>query len=569
MENITLKDATNKLTNRRAVDAEENRMFYDGDHLMKSKDYVGYIGILPKAGDADYSFVTEWLERIFAATNLVKSGVNRNLDGCLSREPDWNIIFPESVSETKAESLTNEIGGKSGSLVTWWNENQILQTVLREAGKTVLLEEEAYIRPIIPISLRDEKGQLKYKKSLSDALNLLDFEILTADKAGIFVDKETGQKFSLCRLETDKEKEVEISWIGDDGLTYLKILREDDLKAWAEKNFREIAAYIQSLPSNPETDAEPLDLGGRLYLQKITREMLITAPARSLQKSVNYALTTMNKNLNVAGGRDTYVTNAQRPKMKVETKDGDGNVISSTEEDAPLVKGASNANFIAGFPIYDDEGEKIVNYTQAGVTTIDPVAVDTFIKALEGYEIRFLREINQAHILSAELAQQSGVSRKEARSDFEKSLRASKTAFDPAGRYILEIALRLSAALSNRTADFAGTRFDFNCKMSAGAVDLEEVKQAALDEKEGRGSLYSYLSAKGEDDPDAEMSRIQSAPGYNLAQLAKAVEVSIASGGAIPLSAAVEMSAMTDEGKKAILAAIVEPKKEEGLPVEE
>jgi hypothetical protein len=559
MDNITLKDALAKLNGRRDAHAEENQALYAGDHLRKVKNYAGYIGVLPEQADPAYSFTVAWLERIFAATNLIKSATNRNLNGCLGREPDWSLIFPATVTEARAEQLKEEVAGKNGSLIEWWNDYAVLQTVLREAGRVCLLEGEAYLRPIIPVSMRDERGRVQFKNTLSEALDLFDFEILSADKAGIFTDTATGQKFSVCRQEDKDIKQVEISWIGADGLTYLKILAEDDLKAWTENNFSQIAAYFLDWQSDPATMAEPLDLGGRLYLQKITREMLITEPARSLQRSVNYALTTMNKNLNVAGGRDTYATNAQRPKKRVETKDANGTITSVTETDDAIIKGASNVNFLAGFPLRDPATGKIVDYTQAGVTTVDPVAVDTFVKAFEVYRLLFLDEVHQSHILNNELAALSGKSKQESKSEFKASLTASKIPLDAGGRYIIGIGLMLAAAFTNRTQDFTGVRVDFNCQIQAGATDLEEIRQEALDVEEGRSSLYEYLVKKGSDDPDASLDRIRQSDGYDLAQLKNAVEVAILAAGAVTLKTAIELSAMTDAGKTAVIAALKQP----------
>jgi len=522
MENITLQNAIALLKSRRATDWEVNNQFYADDHLQIKNNYRGYIGVMPGSGDAEYAFVVEWLKRIFAATNLIKSAVNRNLDGILTREPDWSLVLPDAASDVKKETLSAEV---DAAVIDWWNDQAILQNVFREAGRIVLLEGEAYIRPIIPFGLRrkNKTSPAEFKKDLKSALDILDFEIVTADKAGIFTDKETGKKFSVCHLDTDATEEVEISWIGDDGLTYLKILRTDDFSAWANETFPTLAAYILSQPFDPETTAQPLDLGGRLYLHKVFRTQLVTEPARSLQRSVNYALTTMNKNLNIAGSRDTYVTNAKPPKKKVETKDADGNILSTTEIDTPIIKGASNANFLAGFPRKDENG-RVIDYAPVGVVTVDPVAVDTFVKAFEVYEKLFLNEVGQSHILSNDSVAVSGKSRQEARGEFKISLKATKTAIDGAGRYVLDFALKLAAAFSNRQIDFADARFDFNSQMTVGAIDMEEVRQSALDVKEGRLSLFSYLVAIQTEDPNAELERMSGDESYQLAIMSKRLE---------------------------------------------
>ncbi|HXG83047.1 MAG TPA: hypothetical protein VNI84_03375, partial [Pyrinomonadaceae bacterium] len=529
MENITLKIAVNKLANRKSVDAIENRKLFDDDHLQVDDGYKGYIGLLPAAGDPSYSFTTKWLERIFAATNLVKSAVARNLDGILSGEPDWNLLLPEENG--RAEAFAEEA---SEALVDWWNDASVLQTIFREAAKTVLLEAECYVRPILPKSKRDAgdaEGFIKYKKDLREAFGVLDYEIVSKENAGIFIDSETGRKFSVCRIEADKTKEVEISWVEDDGLTRLKILRDDELKLWTDSTLSTIGSYFSASQIDTETISQALDLGGRLYLHKLTREMFITETARSLQRSVNYSLTTMNKNLNIAGSRETGYGNAQKPKKTIVTKDALGKITSITQEDAPLVKGASNANFFAGLPVYDPEKRDasgnpiVVDYKQPVQFVVDPVAVDTFVKSFSVFELLFLREVKQSHILANEQAAISGISKKEGRDDYKKSLKASKTAVDPAGRYVMGFTLMFGANLANRAGDFAGARFDFNCQVDAGAVDPEELKQESDDVASGKSTLYSYLIKKGVEDPDAEIARIKSSDGYLLTQVNAAVDL--------------------------------------------
>ncbi len=562
MKNLNLKDAIGRLANRKSIDAVENIKFYNDDHLQVNEDYKGYIGLLPPAGDPTRPFTLAWLERIFAATNLVKSSVGRNLDGILSREPDWNLMLP--AQNDKTEKLAAEA---SAALVEWWNDASILQTVFRQAAKTVLLEGECYIRPIIPTLARDAsitRNGVKYKKNLTDAFAALDYEIVPADKGGIFTDPETGGRFSVCRIHADKAEEVEISWVRDDGLTCLKILRGDDLKLWTDRTFGSIGKYFADSETESETESEALDLGGRLYLHKLTREMFITETARSLQRSVNYSLTTMNKNLNIAGSRETGYGNTQKPKQRIVTKDGTGKIVSVEEKDAPLVKGASNANFFMGVPVFDPEKRDalgnpiIVDYKQPVQFVVDPVAVDTFVKSFSVYELLFLREVKQSHILANEQAAISGISKKEGRDDYRKSLKTSKTAIDPAGRYVMGFTLMFGANLTNRASDFAGARLDFNCQVDAGAVDAEELKQESEDVDSGKSTLYSYLIKKGVEDPDAEIARIKSSDGYLLTQVNAAVDLWTKGNGKLSLEKIVEILPVTAEEKSQIAGMIIE-----------
>lgn len=547
------------LGDRRGTNAVVNRALYDGDHLhLGTPDsFDGYIGILPPASSMNYSFTIAWLERIFAAANLVKSSVTRNLDACLSRDVDWTLQFPETASEAEKQKLTLET---TDAFNNWWNDRNIIKEVLSEAGKQVLLDGEVFLRPVVAVSGRTESGTLGKQKNLEDAFNLIEFEVVTDDRAGVFRDRETGEEFSICLIETDKTKEIEVSFVGADGLTYLRILRDDDLKRWTTMNFTSIAKYLTTAPVQSDT-AQGIDLGGRLYLHRIRRDSIIAEPARRLQASINYALTTMNKNLNIAGSRETGYGNTQKPKKLIVTKDAGGNIVSSVEEDAPLVKGAENSNFFVGIPIYspdktDIDGNPIlVDYKQPVQFVVDPVAVDTFIKAFEVLRELFLEEVHQSHILSGNLTV-SGKSKQESRADFQKSAQATRLALNAAGRYTLDIALKLGARFCGRTADFQGTRFDFNCQLSVGAIDPQELKQEAQDVKDGFSTLYIYLLKKGVEDPDAAMAQLKSADDYVLNQLDRALKIFGDGGGAVALPLLVDLLPIDDADKQRIKAAI-------------
>lgn len=540
MDNITLQTALNYFS--RYDGAETNNAFYNDDHLQKQKKYAGYIGILPPEGHADRASVIEWLERIFTAANLVKSAVNRNVDGTLSREPDFQPIFLQE----KSEEYVKEFGK---ILTNWWNDKEILQRVLRELAKTLLLEKKAFIRPIIPAMYRTNQGTVRTPSDLASGLDVLDFEVLTADKAVIITDPDTGKRHAFAKIvnANTRETEIEYSWTDDNNLTHLRILKDTDLQQWAKVNFSELAKNIEETPFDPETESDPLDLGGNLYLIEASRDLLITETARSLQKSVNYALTNMNKNLNIAGNRQVDWGNVQAP-----TDEG-GNEV-------PIQVGVTTQNRMVGLGVYatdpqmrDKDGKPIlVDYKPVQQFVVDPVAVDTFVKAFEVYRAAFLAEVYQEHLLTNEQSTISGKSRQEARAEFEKSLKATKTAIDPAGRKLLEFSVLFAAALM-RSTEFKGLRFDFNCQVTPGAVDTEELVRESKDVDEGKSSVETYLVKKGVEDISAELERIRTAPGYDLTQVKMIAEIYQMFDGQVSIESLAKMSALNDDAQKALI----------------
>lgn len=510
LETINIRTQTAAIGKRRLTTAAENQKYYEGDHLQACYAFKGYIGILPEPGDPERDKVIRDLIKIFAMNNQIAAAINRHIDGIISREPDWQMILPairrapgEDLSE-RDKTLIQEI---TAYLVEWWNDRNILKNIFKEAIRIALIEGKAVIRAFIPPGFTDENGDLDPATDFAAALNMIHFEVLTADKGAVFTEPNKLENYSMIAQRIAGNKtEVEVSYLNDEGLTELVV-------------FNGKAEEVRRMK-------EPINLGRNLFAFELNIDPLITEPVRSLQRSINYAITTMNKNLNLAGSRDTYITNAQKPKSKVTVKDGDGVILSETLKDEPLSKGGNRANFLVGIPIRNEDGE-ITGYSNSQVITVDPVAVETFIRAEEKYTAALLDEVHQSHVKMNDKATASGKSRNEARSEFQKSLKDTKSAVDPAGRWFLELVTKLAAFLCKRSADVESFRFDFNCQVDTGAKDPEEMKQNRQNFDDGILDLESFLLTLGVEDTDAAIARLESSEFYQLKLQTKRLEVAV------------------------------------------
>ena len=103
----------------------------------------------------------------------------------------------------------------------------------------------------------------------------------------------------------------------------------------------------------------------------------------------------------------------------------------------------------------------------------------------------------------------SGRSREQARAEFERSLKRTKAVVDAAGRWELEVAVRLSAALSGQSERFINLRADFNTLIDAGEPDNE--KRAIVIQLRDAGLISDETARNwiGVEDAFAEAERLK------------------------------------------------------------
>ena len=525
----TIKTIADEIKNgffsgRRTNAAEENSLFYDGDHLQKEYDFRGWIGERPRLGSAYYDYMSR-VEEAFVSRNVIKEGTERHNNGILGSEPLWRFILRNAQAEP-TEAQAKLIREAEDALTSWYNDRNVLGT-LQKSDIVALLEGKAIIRPYLLTRARDKKdGKLLKQKSLTDALKLLRFEVLTADKAGVFEDEETHEDFGVYAYE-DKNgnKKAEITYIDAENKTRVRKVDERDISEFAPNNFpTSLNKYISDEELNKFKPSEmAMDLGGRLFMYEIDRLPLISEQVRQLQKTLNLNYTMMMRNINLAGSRSTTISNAKKPTEKITKTDATGTQIKE-EKEVPVKRGVGTTLFLNGLPVYSEDGKSITGYTSPNINVTEPVSVENFIKsAVEFYEA-ILTELNQLHVSISGDATASGRSRQEARAEFEKSLIKTKTLIDALGRWLLEVALRFAAFLCGRT-EFADFRCDFNSIVDAGVPTAEERTANREDYKAGVISLETLRSRNGVEDTDAEAAKIKSEPESELNRLSLALDV--------------------------------------------
>jgi hypothetical protein len=476
-------DAKTLFRDRRPSGSVANSLFDSGDHYQNGK---GYIGAKPLLGDDGYSQILLQIKEGFVSENVIKEIIDRHIAGLLGREPLWGFL-PSDVPSPQVETrrklfsklfniVRNVISPVAGddksaqdaddALTIWWNNRKVRKT-LKQVVRTALLEERATIRFFFPEGLTNDQGQVAVQSDLISALTIPQIEVLTSDKAGIFVDAGTQQEFGVYIYKTEDNKDAAWLTYVDKGQTILRIMVEDK----PDQNF----SY---------------DLGGRLLMYELERDALITEQIRSLQKSLNLARTMMVRNVNLAGSLERTIMNAEKPENWLA---GPGKIMGLT-----------------GLIIRNDNGE-VINRANPSISFHEPTSTKTFTETRDDLYAAMLGGCQQRYALISGDATASGKSRIEARSEFETSLKDSKDGLDDLGRWLLETQLRIGATLSAR-GEFLELRADFNAVIETGEITPEERDANRNDVKAGLMSKETAMSRNGVDDTDAELERIAQEP---------------------------------------------------------
>ena len=468
---------------RRDEIAKAATQFFNGNHWQ---DGDGFIGQLPPRTLPGWQQITQDIKDAFVTENVIQEIVETHVGGILGREPLWSFLSgPDAPEEAVGELLTE-----------WWNEREALNDLQRSA-ETVILEGRAVRRLYIPKGRLSENGEVPPQGDIPDALDFIFFENLHSDVAGVFTDPDTQFQIGIYLFEEkDDEGNVlancaELSFLDKNGDTVCRVVKD----------------------RGADVEYGPYSLGGRLLLHELSRRPLVTEQVQSEQKALNLAHTMMMRNVNLAGARERSVVNAQPPRRPVRVQNPKDPGSVTTTEPGTYETGAGAVMFLMGFPIRNEKGD-IIGYTNPNVSISDPAPVDTFVETRNHYYSAMLGQCHQRHVLIVDKAESSGRAREQARAEFERSLKETKTVIDAAGRWQLETSLRLAAQFSNQTATYIDLRADFNCLIDSGEVDPEKITTVISMRQPGgprNEPLISDETARnlvGIDDAAAEKARI-------------------------------------------------------------
>jgi hypothetical protein len=179
--------------------------------------------------------------------------------------------------------------------------------------------------------------------------------------------------------------------------------------------------------------------------------------------------------------------------------------------------GAGVTTYLKGLK-YEDVGAGTTNYTTPSVTFREPTPVSPTVEAADACYRSILREAKQEHVLLSQAVRQSGLSREQARADFEMTLRPTAAELNSCGRWLLETALAMAEEFAGTPGRFTSElRATFECQIDTGPITATERTSIDGSVAAGTLSVETAMGLEGVADPAAELARINSQPGADLA----------------------------------------------------
>lgn len=526
------------------------RSYLAGDHWQ---DGAGWVG--PKPDDVQGSGVPDMhalnlIEERFVSRNMIEDVVTRHVDGVVGREPSWGFTPKEALADDEAPSTADQtmIDEVEARLTEWWDRRRI-HALWQRSTAEMILSGRAVLRLYVPAARlvplpaapleSDLAGQTRGPQlvtsgidsgvtpetsadlnpmvidagtqgveasDLEEALNQIHVEVAIAEAAAVFIDADSMEKLGIFVYYRQGDlpgtlgpRVVELSYLdGDASVPH------------TERN-----TIIRNLGLNVDEQPITLALGGRLMHYALERPPLVGASIISLQKALNLACSMSARNVETTQYLERILGNAQLPGTWELDVDGQrtGRFIEGT-----YVTGAGVTNFIQGAEVR--QPDESVTLATPSVTFRPPSETRPTIEAIEAFSAEILREAKQGHVLGSDQIQ-SGVSRTQARADFEKSLGRSQAAIEPAGRWLLETVLTLAQLFAATVGD-EGTastslRAEFSCITDTGPLDPQEKLTVTTAGTTGYLSREWVQQALGVEDTDAETARINAEPGMDNA----------------------------------------------------
>lgn len=492
-DTLTLQQVTEAL-GKRGLDTDaitEALDFYNGDHWRGGQ---GWMGQVPPNDDPNRAAVMDQIRCGFVSENTVKEIVDRHTGGVLGREPAWDYVLRRPLADdAKPTPDEQTLLDEADAIMTSWWDKRKPHAALMHAVHLALLAKRATLRIYVPRGLLDDNKKLS-RSTIEEALDTIRIHVpgVTQDDvlttaaltgAGIIRDPATEAECGVMTA-TDAEQAsiAETTFLTPEQQTVVRIIATDGAKY----------------------ESQPFELGGRLFMYELRREHLITPQVRQDQKALNLAVTKMLRNINVAGDAEVTYLNAEPPMVTVADASAPG---GTRQVPGRLAVGAGARVFVQGTAIRDDQNN-IINRLNPALSYREPVEIKTFVGTRAECYTMMLNQTHQTHALIAGDATASGISRVQARADFESDLTMTKSVVDDALRWMLETVLAFAACIVGQPQRYAGLRVEANTIVDSGPLSPEERAANRDDHDAGLLSAETAMSRNGVDDVTAESERI-------------------------------------------------------------
>lgn len=448
----------------RTIDVEELLAYYTNDD-----GFQFWLGPSMPDSDPHKDLVMDQIKKIFQSRSIIRECIDRHRSALVGKRPHWYFTNAEGdriedSSASDAELLMQSWIDRQYRLAI--SQESQLQDSIAECTKNMLVVGRGYLRVWSP---------LRFSTSADPTRRVC---LHSPHPSSVVINRDDD--FFVESIEYTytsagvQRKEVQTI----DPITNLTIFTTLD------ENGQVIA-----------DETFTLDLGGSFSVFEMRSPSLVTASVRQAQNALQYTMTVMLKAIEVGGFRERLILGAQPPGRW----DENGKFIA----DAQFTVGPGQTSFVQGVPMHDEVGQ-LRGYTSPSVSYAEPVSPQTFIDTAQAFVAVVYHEMKQSHLLGSDL-QLSGVSREQARQDFETSLKEHSVIVEAAlsGIYASALLMMTQPELEK----YRGLNPMVQLRLSASSPLPEERAQILAWQQAGLLSRATAMSLSGYvDDSDGEES---------------------------------------------------------------
>jgi hypothetical protein len=468
------------------------RAYFEDDFWQKGEGWVG-----PHPGEnEDAGEVWADIEAHLVPHPGVEEIVNRHRDAVIGQEPFWRVVPRRAIpkGEEPTEEEQNIMKEIHALLTQWWDSKEPLE-VLQQAVEDLCLGGRGLIRLFIPAGdLQVDADDVTFvpEGDIAEQLDRIWSTFVQADAGAVPRDPMTMRKFGIMLYEVQDLKTNATVKLAE--LTYVDPTTKETV-------IRTVAETGGDIKVPEEFKG---NLGGRLTMYEMRSRPIVTAPIIGNLRLLVKSLTMRSNNIDLGGFLERTILNGQLPGHWETDNDG----VRSWVEDK-FILGAGTTNKITGVQTgVKEDGNAIL--AEPRIQYKDPVNVECFDKSgLAAYK-NILTGARQLHVLISGDANASGEARKQARDDFTKSLKRTKTRLDAAGRWLLETVLQIACTLAGTPDKYKKFRVVFDSQLDPGPLSADD-RAAIVSEVTCTPPLRSQeggMALLGIEDTDAELQQI-------------------------------------------------------------
>lgn len=492
-----------------------NAAYVRGDHFRLGEEWIG-----PPV-PPEYKDGLAQLERTWVPIPVVNECLEGHTAGILGREPMFENVRREALPEDASQEdkdAANTATEAINSAFGVWCDTRNLSAILQEWAGRLRWAGRAPLRLFVPPGLLEKQvdGFWRLPKEVTTPQQALQYIFLhppNVERAMVYVDPRSFSECGLFRY--------------DEGPEFLDDVTSLDTKRRLEKVFVADADAPPAAPGRPRIERDKTVLqtlevgivgptigedavvqevvfpcGGFSLMFEAKLPLLLTDPARRMQRAINLLSTILAINATYAGFRSRDYFNVTDTK---DTGNPDGDVTASATSVLMW--------YAQPYKVKNKEGQEETKYLEPRLVTTEPIDGKPLIELTLAWERQLRRWFRQEHTLFTGVTDVSAVALVQMRSAFLLSLLQTKPAVEDALNWLQGAAWCFALYLcgqSDEIPSFVETyRQSATAKPYTGPLTPDEMR--VIVEMVGARLMSREFAAMmlGVEDVDAEIQRIK------------------------------------------------------------